>query len=66
MHDEEIACAQCAARQPSHHSNTDFIHAPDCPLASKGQRPWEALMNLLIVPMLQPAHASDRHPATRF
>jgi hypothetical protein len=56
MHEEEITCAQCGAQQQSRHSNTDFIHAPGCSRAAKGQRPWEHLMSMLIVPM--PAAAS--------
>jgi hypothetical protein len=51
MHDEEITCAECAARQPNHYSNTDFIHYPACSCVGKGQRPWETLMTMLIVPV---------------
>lgn len=50
MFDEEIACSECAARQPSRLSNTAFIHSPSCSRAGKGQRPWEDLMTMLIVP----------------
>lgn len=54
MHDEDIACTECAVRQPSQYSNTDFIHCPTCSRAGKGQRPWEALMTMLIVPLPLP------------
>ncbi|MGI4837985.1 MAG: hypothetical protein ACRYF9_10240 [Janthinobacterium lividum] len=53
MFNEEITCSQCAARQPSRLSNTDFIHSPTCTRAGKGQRPWEDLMTMLIVPLPQ-------------
>lgn len=53
MSNEEISCTQCAARQASKLSNTDFVHAPVCPRAGTGQRPWEELMFILIVPTAQ-------------